>query len=168
MTSGPCPPAAAEEALGSGLGKALLRRFDDSSEVCRDYAASIFLHLLQQGEATTLQMLPYAMPVLEERLQIIKVSQRSVHAPQGCVMPLCEFSFILRGLLQQYEASDSAIAALCHARCGGAPADCRGRARIQSMHHAMASSEGCYWYPGQKACALKQSGMVLHCCCATV
>jgi hypothetical protein len=74
VTAGSCPSAAAEEALSSGLGKALLRRFDDSSEVCRDHAACIFLHLMRQGETMTLQMLPYAMPVLEERLRIMEVS----------------------------------------------------------------------------------------------
>lgn len=65
--------AAVAEVLTSKLGKSLLRRFDDSIESCREIAVTIFKHMLQAGPDATLPMLPYAMPVLEERLHLDEV-----------------------------------------------------------------------------------------------
>ncbi len=63
------------EALQAQLGKGLLRRFDDASGAVRELAVSLFLHLLRKGDAAVLQLLPYAMPVLEERLQTSQVGR---------------------------------------------------------------------------------------------
>eukprot|EP00967_Tisochrysis_lutea_P029813 scaffold34905_cov17-Tisochrysis_lutea.AAC.6 len=49
-------------------GKALLRRFDDQSEGCRELAAITFLGALHAAPQAVLALLPYAVPVLEERL----------------------------------------------------------------------------------------------------
>jgi len=56
------------DATGDFLGKALLKRFADASERVRDLAMSLFLALLQRAPDATLPIMPYAMPVLEERL----------------------------------------------------------------------------------------------------
>ena len=55
------PPAA--------LIKPLLRRFDDASERCRELAARCALGLLRARPPEALAALPYAFPVLEERLR---------------------------------------------------------------------------------------------------
>jgi hypothetical protein len=49
--------------------KPLLRRFDDVSEKCRDLAASCVLKLLRSCPDEALGLLPYVVPVLEERLR---------------------------------------------------------------------------------------------------
>jgi hypothetical protein len=48
---GPAPPSAetVAEALSCKLGKALLRRFEDKSEACREAAVSTFKAMLQVG-----------------------------------------------------------------------------------------------------------------------
>jgi hypothetical protein len=66
-------PEQAAHALTEGLGKALLLRFEDTSEACRELAVGCFQQLLVKGEDATLHLLPYAMPVLEERLQLQEV-----------------------------------------------------------------------------------------------
>lgn len=58
------------EATGDFLGKALLKRFADSSESVRALAVKVFHHLITSCPDTVLPMLPYATPVLEERLQM--------------------------------------------------------------------------------------------------
>lgn len=68
------------------LGKALLRCFEHRSEACRDMSASCFMKLLQVDADSTLSMLPYAMPVLVERLQCDEVSSRT---PQGTAQTTC-------------------------------------------------------------------------------
>ncbi|MEW5306836.1 MAG: hypothetical protein WDW36_009274 [Sanguina aurantia] len=57
------------EWLGGSLGKALLRRLDDSSEAVRTAAAGMLDEMLQAAPDAVLALLPYAMPVLEERLR---------------------------------------------------------------------------------------------------
>lgn len=70
-------PAAEASALPtSKLGKALLRCFDARAEACRDMAVSCFTELLHMDPDATLGLLPYAMPVLGERLQCDEVSCR--------------------------------------------------------------------------------------------
>jgi len=56
------------------LGKSLLRCFDNRAETCRDLSVSCFTRLLQIDPDMTLAMLPYAVPVLGERLQASEVS----------------------------------------------------------------------------------------------
>ncbi|GAX77040.1 hypothetical protein CEUSTIGMA_g4487.t1 [Chlamydomonas eustigma] len=53
---------------GGKLGKALLRRYDDSAEACRELAVSILSGLLKAAPHSVLSMMPYIVPVLEERL----------------------------------------------------------------------------------------------------
>lgn len=57
------------EALAEWLGKPLLRVFADSAEAARAGAAGLFLQALRAGTDAVLPLLPYAVPVLEERLQ---------------------------------------------------------------------------------------------------
>ncbi|KAG1672600.1 hypothetical protein FOA52_002080 [Chlamydomonas sp. UWO 241] len=54
--------------LEGKLGKALLRKFDDVGEANRELAVSTLSGLLQAAPDSVLMLLPYAMPVLEERL----------------------------------------------------------------------------------------------------
>jgi len=72
------------EAAASHLVKPLLRRFDDASERCRELAASCTLQTLRSGPDHALALLPYVMPVLEERLQRkvgLFVEPLSLHMP---------------------------------------------------------------------------------------
>jgi hypothetical protein len=55
------------------LGKAVLRRFDDRSEACRELAVTAFSQLMQMAPDGVLALLPYALPVLEERLHMNQV-----------------------------------------------------------------------------------------------
>jgi hypothetical protein len=50
------------------LIKPLLRRFEDASDACRGLAAEVALALLQVHPKDALALLPYVVPVLEERL----------------------------------------------------------------------------------------------------
>ncbi|GLI68794.1 hypothetical protein VaNZ11_013291 [Volvox africanus] len=52
-----------------GLGKALLRRFDDPSDTCREMAVTGLLRLLQAAPQAVLSLLPYAFPVISERVR---------------------------------------------------------------------------------------------------
>jgi hypothetical protein len=70
--------------LTEGLGKALLLRFEDTSEACRELAVGCFQQLLIKGEEATLHLLPYAMPVLEERLQLLEVRGLACTATATC------------------------------------------------------------------------------------
>eukprot|EP00879_Flechtneria_rotunda_P022808 GHRR01024092.1.p2 GENE.GHRR01024092.1~~GHRR01024092.1.p2 ORF type:complete len:126 (+),score=27.28 GHRR01024092.1:496-873(+) len=71
----PAPADVIAEALTSKLGKGLLRQFDNRSEACRELVVSTFKRLLQAGPDATLQMLPYVMPVMEERLHLDMASR---------------------------------------------------------------------------------------------
>ncbi|WIA41829.1 hypothetical protein OEZ86_009159 [Tetradesmus obliquus] len=101
------PPPSAEdvaEALSCKLGKALLRRFEDKSEACREAAVSTFNAMLQAGADATLSLLPYAIPVLEERLFI--------QQGQGSAEPSEEVRLLLLQLLGVIVAqAGSAVAA---------------------------------------------------------
>jgi hypothetical protein len=55
------------EILSSWYGKALLPRFADCSEAVREIAVSNFLACTKISDAT-LPLLPYIIPVLEERV----------------------------------------------------------------------------------------------------
>jgi hypothetical protein len=66
-------PSEAADLLEDSLGKGLLRRLDDASEGVREKAAKLLLALLQKGPGAAMAMLPYAMPVIEERLQMKQV-----------------------------------------------------------------------------------------------
>ena len=57
------------EALSSWLGKALVKCFADDSEAVRTGAINLFSKLIRVHSDAVLPMLPYVMPVLEERLQ---------------------------------------------------------------------------------------------------
>ncbi|GBF95342.1 hypothetical protein Rsub_07770 [Raphidocelis subcapitata] len=61
-------PASPAPPLPSGLVKPLLRRFEDASDACRGLAADAALALLRAHPGDVLALLPYVMPVLEERL----------------------------------------------------------------------------------------------------
>jgi hypothetical protein len=65
------PPTSAglRPPLPCSLVKPLLRRFDDASEQCREVAAWCALELLRRAPDEALALLPYVVPVLEERLQ---------------------------------------------------------------------------------------------------
>ncbi|KAF8058324.1 Dnaaf5 [Scenedesmus sp. PABB004] len=67
--------AASVAAASTQLGKALLRRFEDASEACREAAVAAFASLLAAAAGDgVLPLLPYAMPVLEERLHADEAS----------------------------------------------------------------------------------------------
>ena len=53
---------------GHKIGKALLRRFDDPSEAIRDLSVSLLTSLISIAPHSTLSLLPYIMPVIEERI----------------------------------------------------------------------------------------------------
>ncbi|KXZ56414.1 hypothetical protein GPECTOR_1g369 [Gonium pectorale] len=59
----------ADRLEGDGLGKALLRRFDDPADSCREMAVSGLLRLLQAAPQAVLSLLPYTFPVLAERVR---------------------------------------------------------------------------------------------------
>eukprot|EP00898_Chlorokybus_atmophyticus_P002042 jgi/Chlat1/2839/Chrsp194S02999 len=50
------------------IGKALVRRFEDSSEQCRELAVSTLAELLEACPSATHALLPYVVPALQERL----------------------------------------------------------------------------------------------------
>jgi hypothetical protein len=58
------------------LGKAVLRCMDQRAEACRELAARACTALLRADPDATLALLPYAMPVLEERLRADEVRAR--------------------------------------------------------------------------------------------
>lgn len=60
--------ADASEALSSWLGKALIKCFVDDSERARAKALQIFHDQVSGHTDVLLPMLPYVMPILEERL----------------------------------------------------------------------------------------------------
>lgn len=64
----PSEDADASEALSSWLGKALIKCFADESERARTKAVKIFHDQVSRHTDVLLPMLPYVMPVLEERL----------------------------------------------------------------------------------------------------
>lgn len=74
-------------ALCRTLTKPLLRRFDDASEKCREMAAGCALKLLRSCPDEVLGLLPYIMPVLEERLQrqvrSMQLKCRAMNASHG-------------------------------------------------------------------------------------
>ncbi|KAG2499196.1 hypothetical protein HYH03_002777 [Edaphochlamys debaryana] len=57
-----------ERLESDGLGKALLRRFDDPSESHREMAVTCLLRLLRAAPGAVLTLLPYVFPVLSERV----------------------------------------------------------------------------------------------------
>lgn len=57
------------ERLESDLGKALLRRFEDPMEASRELAVCLLRQLLEAAPEAAMALLPYAFPVLAERLQ---------------------------------------------------------------------------------------------------
>lgn len=57
------------DVLASWLGKALLKLFADPTEAVRRAAVRFFMTSIEQGPDSVLQLLPYIIPVLEERLQ---------------------------------------------------------------------------------------------------
>lgn len=75
FTASPSSQEQSESAMQSNLGKALLRKFDDKSEACRELAISCFMTVLSAAPDSNLQLLPYTMPVLEERLQLVAVGR---------------------------------------------------------------------------------------------
>ena len=62
---------------GNKIGKALLRRFDDPSEACRDLSVSLLTSLISIAPHSTLSLLPYVMPVLQERIPPISLTPPS-------------------------------------------------------------------------------------------
>jgi hypothetical protein len=63
------------EILSSWYGKALLPRFADSSEAVRELAVSSFLVCIRSSN-TALPLLPYIIPVLEERIDSEKIGNK--------------------------------------------------------------------------------------------
>ena len=53
---------------GDGLGKALLRRFDDPADTSREAAVVALTRLLRAAPGAVLALLPYAFPVVSERV----------------------------------------------------------------------------------------------------
>lgn len=94
---GPPPPAAAPKAP-LALFKPLLRRFDDASEQCRELAAGCLLRLLKAYPDEALGLLPYAVPVLEERMQ--RRVRRQTYARMGARGAACFHRFQTFGILQ--------------------------------------------------------------------
>ncbi|EFJ44828.1 hypothetical protein VOLCADRAFT_106220 [Volvox carteri f. nagariensis] len=79
-------PALSEQWLterleGDGLGKALLRRFDDPSDTCREMAVTGLLRLLQAAPGAVLSLLPYAFPVVSERVRHREESSKTLTEP---------------------------------------------------------------------------------------
>jgi len=56
------------DALEGSVGRALLLRFADTSERVREAAACLALGLIQRAPDSAMSVMPYVMPVLEERL----------------------------------------------------------------------------------------------------
>jgi hypothetical protein len=80
--------AAADGLPTQKLGKAVLRCFEHRSEACRELAAATATALLRADPDATLALLPYAMPVLEERLHADEVCAE-LCAELSC-MPRCQ------------------------------------------------------------------------------
>ncbi|GFR41385.1 hypothetical protein Agub_g2068, partial [Astrephomene gubernaculifera] len=66
---------------GDGLGKALLRRFDDPADSCREAAVSSLLRLLSAAPGAVLALLPYAFPVLAERVRHREEGSKNLTEP---------------------------------------------------------------------------------------
>ncbi|GIL99070.1 hypothetical protein Vretimale_4331 [Volvox reticuliferus] len=64
-----------------GLGKALLRRFDDPSDTCREMAVTGLLRLLQAAPQAVLSLLPYAFPVISERVRHREEGSKNLTEP---------------------------------------------------------------------------------------
>ncbi|GIL43409.1 hypothetical protein Vafri_1181 [Volvox africanus] len=64
-----------------GLGKALLRRFDDPSDTNREMAVSGLLRLLQAAPHAVLSLLPYAFPVISERVRHREEGSKNLTEP---------------------------------------------------------------------------------------
>ncbi len=75
-------PGAPGPQLPASLAKPLLRRLDDASAKCRELAAACVLRLLRGRPDASLELLPYVMPVLEERMER-RVGGMSGHAHVG-------------------------------------------------------------------------------------
>jgi hypothetical protein len=67
-------------AVSSWLGKALIKCFADDSERARAHALNIFHDQMCSHPDALLPMLPYVMPVLEERL----VKKEGCEVPEAC------------------------------------------------------------------------------------
>lgn len=59
----------AADVLSSWYGKELLKRFADPAEAVRAAAIAAYLAAVQAGPNAVLPLLPYTIPVLEERLE---------------------------------------------------------------------------------------------------
>jgi len=101
----PYPPLA--EAATSLLAKPLLRRFEDSSERCRELAISAFSAMTARTEAV-LELLPYAIPVLRDRLG--PASSDSKDPTEGSEEIRVKLHALLRWLLDSAEMGISAYA----------------------------------------------------------
>ncbi|GLC35967.1 hypothetical protein PLESTB_000524400 [Pleodorina starrii] len=71
----------AERLEGDGLGKALLRRFDDPSDGCREAAVTSMLSLLRAAPQAVLSLLPYAFPVIAERVRHREEGSKNLTEP---------------------------------------------------------------------------------------
>jgi hypothetical protein len=59
----------ADRLEGDGLGKALLKRFDDASDSSREAAVTCLLRLLRAAPGAVLSLLPYTFRVVAERVR---------------------------------------------------------------------------------------------------
>eukprot|EP00878_Enallax_costatus_P025137 GHUV01026862.1.p1 GENE.GHUV01026862.1~~GHUV01026862.1.p1 ORF type:complete len:260 (+),score=37.97 GHUV01026862.1:166-945(+) len=103
-------------ALRSKLGKSLLRSFDDHSEACRQLAITVFKEALQASPDAALAMLPYAMPVLEERLHTDEVGDCTPDLQVLAGSCACLFGYADLCLYQQ-EIILQGVQLRCHFYC---------------------------------------------------
>ena len=89
------------------FAKPLLRRFEDPSEQCRETATDAFASLARRSDAV-LELLPYAIPVLRDRLGPADEDSRNPREPSEEVR--ARTHALLRALLDSAETGVAAYA----------------------------------------------------------
>ncbi|KAG2455132.1 hypothetical protein HYH02_000951 [Chlamydomonas schloesseri] len=82
---------------GDGLGKALLRRFDDPADTSREAAVVCLTRLLAAAPGAVLSLLPYAFPVVSER--VMRREEGSKNLTEPCEEVRLALARLLRSLV---------------------------------------------------------------------
>ena len=101
------PPSLLAETAVDVFAKPLLRRFEDPSEQCRETATDAFASLARRSDAV-LELLPYAIPVLRDRLGPADEDSRDPREPSEEIR--ARTHALLRALLDSAETGVAAYA----------------------------------------------------------
>ncbi|KAG2440366.1 hypothetical protein HXX76_004471 [Chlamydomonas incerta] len=86
-----------ERLEADGLGKALLRRFDDPADTAREAAVGALTALLRAAPGAVLSLLPYAFPVVSER--VMRREEGSKNLTEPCEEVRLALAALLRALV---------------------------------------------------------------------